>query len=72
MQNYSQTQLGNIIAFASMLIVLFGGKPFSPDEMNALVVVIGIVGNLVGVVTSWIGRQKKGDLDQFGRRLKQS
>lgn len=72
MQNYSQTQLGNIIALISALVVLFGGRPFSPEEMNALLMVIGLLGGIVGPIISWLGRMKKGDLDKYGRRLKPS
>ena len=63
---YSTTQLTNVIKMVSALLVFFGAKPFSPDEANAIVVVVGLLGEGIAFLVSWINRHKKGDVNLAG------
>ena len=66
--NYSMTQAGNVVKLVSGLLVLFGAHPFSEEETNAVIVVIGLIGEAVGFVVSWWGRYRKGDVNVVGFR----
>ena len=68
MQNFSQTQFGNIMQILSMIIVVFGGKALTPDQIDAVWVTIGMIVEVIGFVTAWLGRHKKGDLKLSGFR----
>lgn len=65
---YSLTQLGNLIKMASAILVLFGAQPFSEEDSNAILVVIGLIGEAIGFVMSWVGRHRAGDLSLAGFR----
>ena len=64
--NYSTTQGGHVIMLISALVVIFGGKPFTPEESNALILVFGMLGQLVGWLVAWWGRYRKGDVNIIG------
>jgi hypothetical protein len=64
---YSTTQTGNLVALAGLLatVLNYFNVNITSDELQAL---IGAAAILVGVVTSWVGRYKKGDLTIGGFR----
>lgn len=59
---YSLTQAGNLIKLISALFVLIGARPFSEGEINALLIVIGMIGEFSGFFMSWIGRFRAGGI----------
>lgn len=65
---FSLTQAGNIVKLVSAILVLLGAQPFSESETNAIIIVIGLIGEAVGFLMSWIGRKRLGDLTWFGTR----
>lgn len=67
MENYSLTQTGNIAALAGLVTLIanhFGWRIVSA-EVESL---IGAAIVLVGIITSWIGRTRVGDLTAGGFR----
>ncbi len=66
--NYSLTQGGNLVVFAGVMVWAF--KTFfkieitNDDATNFLTAVLMVV----GLVSSWIGRWRKGDLTVAGFR----
>ena len=67
MEKYSMTQSGNIVVFVGIVgMILRHYRIVIPeDEITALIV--GATA-LVGLVVSWIGRYRKGDLTLGGFR----
>ena len=65
---YSVTQAGNLVKLVSAIMVLVGANPFSEEEANSIIVVIGLVGEGIGFLMSWIGRLRQGDLNLVGFR----
>lgn len=62
----STTILGNYIQLASHFLVLFGFREVSKEEGDAIAIVIGLIGELVGFVTVHVGRMKHGDINILG------
>jgi hypothetical protein len=69
MKTYSMTQAGSLVKLVSAVLVVLGANPFSEEEANALVVVIGLIGEVAGFIISWIGRMRGGDIDVLGRKV---
>lgn len=65
---YSVTQAGHIVQLISAVIVILGGKALTPEESNAVVVVIGMIAGAVGWVIAWWGRYRNGDITIAGVR----
>mgnify|MGYP001593198021 CR=1 FL=1 len=65
---FSITQAGNLIKLISAILVLIGARPFSEEETNALLIVLGMVGEFSGFMMSWIGRWRLGDINILGAR----
>ncbi len=67
MNSYSTTQTGNLVAFAGLIVTLanYMGYAFTQEEMQAL---LGAIAILIGIITSWVGRYKQGDLKISGFR----
>lgn len=63
---YSATQASHIVQLISAAMVILGAKAFSPEEANALVVVIGIIAGAVSWITAWWARYRAGDLTIAG------
>lgn len=63
--NYSLTQAGNLVKMVAAVLVLVGFT-ITPEQQEALVVVLGLVGEVVGFVMSWVGRMRAGDVDLLG------
>jgi len=67
MENYSLTQTGNVAALAGLVTLIanhFGWR-IASAEVESL---IGAAIVLVGIVASWIGRYRVGDLTIGGSR----
>ena len=62
---YSLTQFGNLVKLISAVLV-FVGFTITPEQQQALVVVAGLVGELIGFGMSWYGRYRKGDVHILG------
>lgn len=62
----SLTLIGNYIQLASHVLVLFGFREFTSEESNAIIIVIGLVGELAGFVTTHIGRVRMGGVSLLG------
>ena len=64
---YSTTQAGNIAAFIGVAVILL--RHFNVDiTEEELQTLAGAVLSFVGIITSWIGRYRKGDLSLSGFR----
>jgi Co/Zn/Cd efflux system component len=63
MQNYSTTQAGNIGVIVGLIVMILQhwNINIASDEVAQIVVA-------VGVIVSWVGRYKKGDLTLSGVR----
>jgi len=66
---YSLTQAGNLVKLVSAILVLFGAQPFSTEEANAIIVVIGLTGEGIGFLMSWIGRYRAGGISIAGKKI---
>lgn len=66
---YSITQAGNLVKLVSAILVLFGASPFSEEEGNAIVVVIGLIGEGIGFLMSWLGRYRAGGVNILGKKV---
>jgi hypothetical protein len=64
----SITIIGNYIQLASHILTLFGFRQISKDETDAIVLVIGLIGEIVGFVTTHVGRVRAGGVNVFGIR----
>jgi hypothetical protein len=64
----SKTILGNYIQLASHVITLFGFRAISEEESSAIVLVIGLIGEVFGFVMTQYGRLRMGDLTMAGVR----
>lgn len=62
MKNYSLTQAGILVAVVGTLLVHFGFSEACSNE------IITITPTIVGGITAWIGRARKGDLTLGGFR----
>ena len=69
MKKYSLTQAGNLVKMVSAILVIFGAQPFSEEETNSILVVIGLLGETIGFLMSWFGRIKAGGIDLLGRKV---
>lgn len=67
--NYSLTQTGNLTAFIGVLYIILQkiGIDVGQSELEQ---VAGAVVVIVGIITSWVGRYRKGDLTISGFRKK--
>ena len=65
--NYSMTQAGNLTAFAALIVFVFRMFNFdvAHSDMLDLVNAVAIAG---GIVVSYVGRFRKGDLKVTGGR----
>jgi len=64
----SITLIGNYIQLASHFLVLFGFRELSQDESNSVAITIGVIGELVGWLTTHIGRVRLGGVTLLGGR----
>jgi cell division protein FtsX len=65
--NYSLTQAGNLTALVGVVMFLLNHFGIAIPEDELLAVVTGIA-SVVGILISWIGRYRKGDLTIAGTR----
>lgn len=65
MQNFSTTQATNYLAFSGVLVMILGyfGVNITNEEA---VVFIGAVVALVGIISNFVHRYKKGDVKASG------
>jgi hypothetical protein len=60
--------IGNYIRLALHLLTLFGFRQISKDETDAIVLVIGLIGEIIEFVTTHVGRLRAGRVNVFGIR----
>lgn len=65
--NYSLTQSGNLSALIGVIVLLLKIFQINIAEEEIQVLIGGILA-IAGVITSWIGRARKGDLTKLGFR----
>jgi len=65
--NYSLAQAGNVTALAGILVTILNyyGYTILQTELEAI---IGAIVVIVGIIISWVGRYRKGDLTVAGFR----
>jgi len=70
MNNFSLTQSGNIVSLVSLLVLVADkfGLLITGDEAQVIVNGIAAILTLVGILISFYGRWRKGDLTAFGTR----
>lgn len=63
MNNFSLTQAGNAVALAGLIstVLEFFGFKLAPKELETVIIAVGIL-------ISWFGRWRKGDLTVAGFR----
>lgn len=62
---YSLTQGGNIAAFVGVLMLVLKHYNVTIDESTVFTIIAGLVA-LGGVMTSWLGRYRQGDVTVGG------
>ncbi len=65
--NYSLTQAGNIAALVGFAMLVIQWFKLDVPEVEIKTVIEAVV-VLAGIIASWIGRFRKGDLNIFGFR----
>lgn len=65
MQDFSLTQTGNYAAFAGVIVWAFHFFKISVSA-DEVVQAIGAIVTITGIVTSWIGRYRQGDITVAG------
>jgi len=64
---FSLTQSGNIVAFLGTLFGIFG-VDVTPEALQGFFAVLAGLGTVGGIMLSWFGRWRKGDLNIVGTR----
>ena len=67
MKNFSLTQSGNLVAFAGLIVIVLKlfGIDIAEEEIQSF---IGAFVVIIGIIVSWIGRYRVGDLKINGVR----
>lgn len=68
MESRSLTIKGNVIVLATTIFGMVGISVTAGDLQSAVIVVVGVF-ELIGIVISWVGRMRHGDITLSGKRI---
>jgi len=67
MKNYSLTQSGNLGAIIGVVMLILNHYQVNIAEAEVTALIAGVL-SVLGILTSWLGRYRKGDLTVGGFR----